>query len=228
MANHKNGEVSWTDTIFDTSKKTAGKDTFLRLSPGSNIVRLLTLPHQYHQHKYLVDGGKKFGYRINCSMANGACPLCEKGDKPKRRWFLGVIDRKTNMYKILDIGFSVFKSIQTLAKDADWGSPTSYDVDLVVDPNGGSTGYYTVVAKPPRPLSASDLLIQEENDPAELARRVVPPTPEKVQERLQKIAEEIAQSGFVSAGSDTASSSSSDEDDDDFFKNYDTVAKKAS
>lgn len=227
MANIKNGEVSWTDTVFDSSKKTNSKDTFLRLNPGSNVIRLLTLPHQYHQHKYLPQGGKKFGYRVNCSAANGGCALCEKGDKAKRRWFLGVVDRKTNMYKILDIGFSVFKSIQTYAKDEAWGDPSKYDFDIVVDPNGGATGYYTVVAKPPKALTASDIVLREENDPEELARRVTPPTPEKTQERLAMIAEEISAMGGGSShdSMESKSSSSDDEEDDNYFKKYDGEKK---
>lgn len=223
MANYKSGEVSWTDTVFDASKKANGKDTFLRLGPGSNVVRLLTLPFQYHQHKTLVPGGKKWGYRVNCSGANGSCPLCDKGEKPKRRWFLGVIDRKNDQYKILDIGYAVFKAIQTLAKDDDWGDPSRYDIDIVVDPNGGSTGYYTVVAKPPKPLSATDLVKKEENNPEDLARKVVPPTAEKVQERLQRIQDEINSQGETSGGMSSADSASSDsdgdeEDDDNYFK----------
>lgn len=223
MATFKSGEVSWTDTVNDASKKTNGKDSFLRLSPGSNIVRLLTLPHQYHQHKHMIDGGKKFGYRINCSGANGSCPICEKNEKPKRRWFLGVIDRKSDTYKILDIGFAVFKSIQTLAKDDDWGDPSRYDIDIVVDPNGGSTGYYTVVAKPPKPLSAADLVKKEENDPEVLVRRATPPTREKVEERLQAIMEEINSGGASghSAASTTSADDEGDGDDENYFKNYD-------
>lgn len=223
MANYKSGEVSWTDTVFDANKKDNSKNSFLRLSPGSNIVRLLTMPHQYHQHKYLVDGGKKFGYRVNCSGANGSCPLCEKGDKSKRRWFLGVIDRKTSSYKILDIGFSIFKAIQTLAKDDDWGDPSRYDIDIVVDPNGGSTGYYTVVAKPQKPLSAADLILREDNTPEELGRRTAPPTSEKVAERLQSIMDEIGLQGGGGQMTTNASTSSraSDDEDDNYFKNYD-------
>lgn len=229
MANYKSGEVSWTDTVFDASKKGNGKDTFLRLSPGSNIVRLLTLPHQYHQHKHMIDGGKKYGYRINCSMAHGSCPVCEKGqDKAKRRWYLGVIDRKNNAYRILDIGYAVFKAIQTLAKDEDWGDPSRYDIDIVVDPNGGSTGYYTVVAKPPKPLSANDLVIKEENDPEALVRRANAPTPEKVTERLQSIMEEINAGGANPASvSNTESEDDEDESDnteaneENYFKDYD-------
>lgn len=226
MANIKSGEVSWTDTSFDASKKSNGKDSFLRLSPGSNVVRLLTLPHQYHQHKHMIDGGKKYGYRISCSAANGSCPICEKGtDKAKRRWYLGVIDRKTNAYRILDIGYAVFKAIQTLAKDDDWGDPSRYDIDVVVDPNGGSTGYYTVVAKPPKPLSASDLVIKEDNDPESLVRRATPPTPEKVAERLQAIMEEINSSGPMAAMGASSDSSDDDSEDENYFKNYDADKK---
>lgn len=225
MVNFKSGEVSWTDTAFDSSKKTNSKDSFLRLSPGSNIVRLLTLPYQYHQHKHMIPGGKKFGYRINCSGANGSCPLCEMPDnKPKRRWFLGVISRKDNAYRVLDIGFAVFKAIQTLAKDEDWGDPSRYDIDIVVDPNGGSTGYYTVVAKPPKPLSAADLVIKEENDPEDLARKVVPPTSEKVLEKIAKIKADIASQAENTSTADTSTTDADAEDgadEENMFKDYD-------
>jgi hypothetical protein len=222
MVNYKSGEVSWTDTAFDSSKKTNSKDTFLRLGPGSNIVRLLTLPYQYHQHKLTLPGGKKFGYRINCSGANGSCPICEMGaeHKAKRRWFLGVIDRKNNTYKTLDIGFAVFKAIQTLAKDEDWGDPSRYDIDIVVDPNGGSTGYYTVVAKPPKPLSASDLVIKEENDPENLVRMTSPPTAEKVLEKIARIKEEIKAQGENTSLSSNNEEDSTD-DEENVFKDYD-------
>ena len=225
MNNQKTGEVSWTETMFDPSSKKSGKDTFLRLVPGSNVIRLLTLPYQYYQHKHIVDGGKKYGYRVNCSVTHGSCSLCEQGNKAKRRWFLGVIDRKTNAYKILDIGYSVFKSISTFAKDGDWGDPSQYDFDIVVDPNGGATGYYTVCPKPKKPLSAADLIIREENDPEELSRRTSPPTPDKVREKLAAIANEIA-SGVAEA--DTTSESPQGDDDDgespsSFFKDYDQV-----
>lgn len=225
---NKFGEQSWTDVVLNSGEKKNSKDLFLRLNPGSNVVRLLTLPFAYYQHKHMIEGGKKFGYRINCSDPEHrtACPVCEKGeDKPKRRWFLGVIDRKNDAYKILDIGYSVFKAIQTLAKDDDWGDPSRYDIDIVVDPNGGSTGYYTVVAKPPKPLSASDLVKREENSPEEIIRRSTPPTKEKVQERLDKIMEEI-HSGSSGAPVATEEEEASGEGDEE-FPDYDNKTKKA-
>ena len=222
------GEQSWSDVVLNSSEKKNSKDMFMRLSPGSNVVRLLTLPHAYYQHKHMVDGGKKYGYRINCADPKDRdnCPVCKKGeDKPKRRWFLGVIDRKTDTYKILDIGYSVFKAIQTLAKDDDWGDPSRYDIDIVVDPNGGSTGYYTVVAKPPKPLSAGDLVKREENTAEELVRRATPPTSEKVQERLDRIMEEIHSGGADNSSLEDEVASTEGTDGDEDFPNYDQKKK---
>ncbi len=184
------GEVSWQDTVIGegTEKKVPfNKDLYLKLEKGSNIVRIVTPPHQYVQHKWKPEGDPGFGYRVMCSSVHGSCPLCAKGDKPKRRWYLGVIDRKTNTYKLLDISVSVFKSIQSLVKDEDWGDPNKYDVDIKVDQAAGPAGYYTVNPKPHKALSANDLQIKEKVDMEELKRKVSPPTPDKVQERLDKI-----------------------------------------
>lgn len=235
----KNGAVNWTDNNGGENKGKSNKDMWLRLGQGSNVVRLLTVPHQYHQHKYMVDGGKKYGYRINCSRTDTqTCPVCDTGDKPKRRWLVGVIDRKTGTYKVLDIGFGVFKSIQTLARQDDWGTPDKYDVDIVVDPNGGPSGYYAVVPKPPKPLSVTDLQIQEQNGVEDLERRTAAPETAKVVERLANIQKEIhGEGGGVSNGSSNpqsastapvpATGSSTDESDDEdaFFKDYDSGQK---
>ena len=68
MAINKNGEMNWSDTVlFDPNKASTKKDEWMRLKNGSNIVRILTLPHQYYQHTFLPEGGKKYGYRVNCS-----------------------------------------------------------------------------------------------------------------------------------------------------------------
>lgn len=224
MSNVKNGQVGWTEVGLDGSK---AKNDYLRLNPGSNLVRLISLPHQYHQHRYEPEGGKKYGYRINCSRSETekSCPLCDMNNKAKRRWFLGVIDRKTGTYKTLDIGYSVFKSIQSLAK-SQWGNPEKYDIDIIVDPQGGATGYYFVSPMPPTPLTAADISVQEQNPPSVLAEKVAAPSPERVQERLDKIQAEIDSSGNSGGGVASAASSSSGEDesnddDDDFFKTYD-------
>lgn len=192
MSNQKHGEVSWTDeSLAAGDGKGKGKDQYLKLKPGSNLIRVLTLPHQFYQHKYKIDGDKGYGHRLFCSAKHGFCPVCAKGDKPKKRWLLGVIDRNSNTYKILDISWSVLNDIQTYARDEDWGDPIQYDFDIVVNPHGGPVGYYKAVAKPKRPLSAQDLLTKEQVNLDDLVRKCTPPDPKKVEERLTSLMEEF-------------------------------------
>jgi hypothetical protein len=221
----KHGEVSWGDSsLGGESKSSGGKDQFLKLVPGSNLIRVLTQPYQYYQHKYKFEGEKGYGHRISCSAKHGSCPVCAKGDKPKKRWFLGVIDRKTNSYRMLDVSWSVLSDIQTYAQDADWGDPIEYDFDIVVNPHGGPQGYYKAVAKPKRPLSAQDLMTKEKIDLARLERLCTPPEPSKVEERFQSLMQEFVHGG---SGEDSqvskpvSFSSTSASNDDEEFPNSD-------
>lgn len=190
MAKTTFGEVSWEDESFEGSdkKQTNSKDLFLRLDAGSNELRLVTKPFQYLVHKYKKEGDSGFGQKVSCSAVHGSCPLCDLQDKAKPRWLLGVISRKDNKFKILDISFAVFGQIRKLAKNTkSWGDPQKYDIDIVVDKNGGATGYYTVQPLPKEPLSAEDQKIKDEVDLDDLKRRSTPPQPDAVQARMNKI-----------------------------------------
>jgi len=223
----KSGEVSWSDTVLFDPNKASKKDEWMRLKEGTNLIRILTLPHQYSQHTHNVDGGKKYGYRVNCSSTKEtACPLCEQGNKAKRRWLIGVIDRETNMYKILDASFTVFKAIKNLNDDPDWGDPSAYDISIINAGDQAGPGRYSAVAKPKKPLSASDLAIQAENGTDALVRRTTAPTYEQVQTRLAKIAEEVGGNSGVSSSA-TDSDDEEDESGENFFQNYDTKKKTA-
>jgi len=181
------GEVGWNDDVFgDGDKKANAKDLFLRLDEGPNELRLITQPYQYLVHKYKKEGDVGFGQKVQCSAIHGSCVLCPT-EKAKPRWLLGVISRKTNTYKILDISYAVFSQIKKYAKNPRFGDPTKYDLNIEVDKNGGATGYYSVQALPKEPLSAADQLLKDNVDFEDLKRRVTPPTPEQVQKRLDKI-----------------------------------------
>lgn len=210
------GEVSWDDNFFGEGNKKDNKDIWLRLDNGSNEMRLVTQPFQYLSHRYKKEGDPGFGQKVYCSQIHGHCPLCAMGDKPKPRWLLGVITRKDNTYKILDISYAVFSDIRKLAKNVQrWGDPTKYDIDIVVDKKGGPTGYYSVQPIGKEPLSADDQKIKDSVDLDELKAKVTPPTPDKVQKRLDKIngVAEGASSASTPATSTTASPVSMDDDD---------------
>lgn len=223
----KYGEQNWTDTSFDNSDRKGGKDTFLRLNPGSNRIRLLTLPYLYHQHRWMPDGGKKYGYRVDCSGAHGSCPLCEKGDKAKKRWLVGVINRADDTVKVLDIGGGIYKDVLKHVRDEDWGDPSAYDIDIVVNPSGGPSDYYSVIAKPKKVI-ASDLKKQEEFSTEYLIRRTTPPTPEDVQKRIDKILEDIRAENGGASPLNEALESEDGVVDEQFFKSYDEKTPKRS
>jgi hypothetical protein len=183
------GEVDYNTDAFGGDKKPMNsKDLFLRLQEGSNELRLVTSPFQYLVHKYKKEGDSGYGQKVGCSIIHGSCPLCELNDKAKPRWFYGVVDRKTGLYKILDVSFAVFSQIRKLARNTQrWGDPTKYDIDVVVDKNGGATGYYSVQPISKEPLSATDQQIKDNADLDDLKRRCTPPTAENVQKRMDRI-----------------------------------------
>lgn len=193
------GEMEWEDDDGGGSgggKKSNTKDSFLRLDEGSNKVRLITKPHQYIVHKGVKKKGEKgYGQKVNCSNPDGkggkgACPLCDKGLKAGQRWFLGVIEQKNHTYKILDVSYQVYSQIKKLARNTEvWGDPTKFDIDIVVDKAGGPTGYYSVQPIPHKPLSVADEETKAKAEVDDLKRRVLPPTTEQVQSRMDKLLE---------------------------------------
>lgn len=203
------GEIGWSDDIGGSDKKGGNnKDLWLRLEEGSNEMRLITQPFQYLVHKVKKDptNPKDFGQKVNCSMVHGSCPVCATGDKAKARWFLGVISRKTGTYKILDISYQVFSQIRKLAKNtARWGDPTKYDIDIVVDKQGGAAGYYSVQPISKEPLSATDQQTKDDADLDYLKQKVSPPTADKVQRDLDRI---FGVAGAVPAKVDAAPAAS--------------------
>jgi hypothetical protein len=224
------GEVDWSDDSLDfgADRNSLNKDLFMRLSDGDNELRLITSPFQYLVHKYKKDPNnpKDYGKKIMCSSPEGRCPLCELGDKQKQRWFFGVIDRKTNTTKILDVGPGVMQHLKKLARNPKFGDPTKYDINIVVDEKGGPANYYTVQAYPKEPLSAEDQQKRDMFNVDDLKRRVTPPSYEKVKEMLDKINADsnvstVPQSREFRAKSQTLASSVTNDDDlDEAFPAY--------
>jgi hypothetical protein len=110
------------------------------------------------------------------------------GVKTQQRWFIGVISRRENGYRILDISTAVHGQIKKHSQSKHWGDPQKYDIDITVDPKGGAVGYYMVTPTEKSPLSAADQKIKDDSvDLVDLKRRTDPPTPEAVDKRMEKI-----------------------------------------
>jgi hypothetical protein len=197
MATH--GEVSWDENVGGGGGKfTSSKDLFMRLKNGSNEVRIITNPQQYMVHKYKPEGAQGFGNKVMCSAFHGSCPLCKEGDKAKPRWYVGVIDLTSHTYKILDIGSAVFLAIKTL-KSGRWGDPKGYDIDIVMNTNNPPQSFYAVQPIEKRPLTIEEQQIRDGVDYEDLKRRVTPPTPDKVLERIAFFNSKAAGGGVVEA-----------------------------
>lgn len=228
MSDNSYGLQNWGDVDLSHPAPQQGKkeSKFLRLDDNDNRVRLLTKPSQYWQHKFKPPGDKGYGYRVLCSKAGGTvsgeCPLCdivakERKDKVddknqtvtkvQKRWLVGVIDRKSASYKILDISKTVFQAIQDLFNDTDWGDPIQYDINIKVNRKGGPTGYYGVTPKNAKPLSEADLELKDtEMDQDDLVQRCQPLTPDQVRERMERVASFVK--GKDSVEKNTASAES--------------------
>lgn len=184
----RNGEVKW-EQSGGSSNGESKKDLYLKLSAGSNEFRIVTSPYQYYVHSVKRDptNKKEFGRNFACTINNGRCKLCESGNKAKARWIFGIIDRKTQSYKVLDVSYAVFSQIRKLAANTQrWGDPTKYDIDIVVDKNGGATGYYSAQPIAKEPLSAKDLEIIDNIDFDYLKKRTTPPAPEVIEKYVAK------------------------------------------
>lgn len=182
------GLTDWDSVNFKGNNKKSSKDLYLKLAQGNNIVRILTKPASYLVHFYKAhEDDPGFGTRILSSQYHGADPLVEKGLKPKTRWLFGVIDRTTGTYKLLDVSYSVIKGVRELVNDEDWGDPTQYDINIKVDKEGGPTGYYAIVPKSKKPLSAEDLMLKESVDLDDIKRRCTPPTYDQVVEKVKMV-----------------------------------------
>jgi hypothetical protein len=186
------GVVPWNTELGSKSTNRDNSD-FIKLKSGENTVRILTQPYQYWYHSYKErEEDPGFGTKIKCSLENGECPLCDEGVKRKRKWYIGIIDRDTETYKILDMAWGILLSLQKYSEDTRWGDPRQYDINIVVDKTAGAQGYYTVLAIPHSPLSKEDEEIKENIDLEVLDRLCAPPTVDKVLTKIKEVKERMA------------------------------------
>lgn len=122
-----------------------GAGSYMKLQQGENKFRILSSPIIGW-----LDWKDKVPHRF---------PLKNKPEKPlgdqaiKHFWAMIVWDYSDQAVKILEITQSTIqKSIQTLAKDEEWGSPHEYDIKVTRKGQDKATEY-SVNPSPKKPLS---------------------------------------------------------------------------
>lgn len=205
------GKVSWSDLEFEAkkNKKFVKKDTsqdYLKLVNGHNVVRIVTDPYRYVFHNWKPGDAKsggdwvdpkkasQYGETIKCSKPHGDCPLCNLKDRPKEKFYIGVL--VDNQVKILDAASGIVQKIKLLKDNPKWGSPLGYDVDIVKNADAEPANIYNVVPDGgPYALTPEQLEIIEKFDLSKLETMVTPPTPDKVLNRMKWTAKKICADG---------------------------------
>jgi hypothetical protein len=187
----KSGKVGWDQPSYNGNNgetKKPNKDLFLKLRDGNNTIRIVTDPFQYYCHKSIKALNEQgFGTKINCSAENGSCPLCDLGSRPSPRYYIGVIDKATTRYQILDISWSVMSDVKAYAQNPIWGALDKFDIVIRKDPNNPSK-YYTVSANPHTPLSPAEQKVRDEGvDLNMLEEKCKPYTAERVEKILASV-----------------------------------------
>lgn len=204
MTTKKIGKVSWEEA--DVQQK--NNDFVQMKDEGDYDFRIFTSPYQFYSHWTKDATGKD--RKVHCAV--DGCPVCERGEKASARWFVGVMNRKTNKCEILEVGSQVYQQLLVLAKNPKWGDPKGYDITITRRPKGTNPLYTTV------PNPKSDFTDTEKKMAKEFLGRVdlvklsASPSADKVREVLG-----LASAPTVSAvSSDFGSSeeSASIEEDD--------------
>lgn len=183
---------------------TGSNSDFMNLEEGSNVVRIITNPYQFYVAWCKDASGQN--RKIKSAMEN--CPLVERGENVVPRWYVGVIDRKTNSPKIVELSRQAFQSIVNLKKKEKWGDPRKYDIDIERHPKG-SQPLYTVSPEPKEPLTdAEKAMAKAFLEKVDLAKMVEPPTREEVLEKLGVASNEVTSS------EDSVDNDFGDDDDD--------------
>jgi len=176
---YKYGEIEdWNDVDVKTGS------SYMKLEQGNNVVRIITQPYVFTV--CWIKDPQGVPRKVRSALVPG-CPLVKRGEKLQKRWYVGVINRKTAKAEILEISSQIISALKDLASDPDWGNPKGYDVDVRRGtPN--SQPLYRVIAKPAKPLTDDEkALAAQFVKETDFTKMTKPPTPEEVAERLAAI-----------------------------------------
>ena len=79
--------------------------------------------------------------------------LEDAGFKRQSKWFVKILDRKDDEFKVLEIGSQILNGIKALYKNKKWGDVRAYDVSIQKGPRG-SQPLYTVTPNPKEKLGS--------------------------------------------------------------------------
>jgi hypothetical protein len=177
------GEIDWNEADLP-SPKGGGKNDFLRLKEGENVVRIMGNPVQSYIHWVTLPDGAQ---RKIVSPANSPAlikKLEEAGFRRQPNWILKVLDRSDDQFKLLEIGNQIYKGIQTLFNNPKWGKVTGYDISI----NRGPKGQQPLYSVTPNPKESLESNFKQKfidfNDRVNIDKLIAPMPAEEVAKML--------------------------------------------
>ena len=160
MSDYKIGEASWDDDDVSTQEKPRSESKripFLKMEYKTDYrVRIISKPYKYY-FKWIKDASGK-NVKLNSSLTEDD-PLMADGEEPKLGWYAKVLYRSPDGKTIpcvLDFGRQIKKAIRVFQNNPDYG-PNVHKYDITISKGKkGEQPLYTVVAAPPKDLSAED------------------------------------------------------------------------
>lgn len=197
------GEIDWNSADV---KDGSGKTDFMKLESNSKSrVRVMGNPTQYYVHWVESASGKR---KFNSPVGDAKLvkQLENAGFKRKPSWFIKVLDRSDNQFKLLEIGSQIFSGIKALVAESEWGPITGYDINI----HRGSPGQQPLYRVTPCPKAALESSLKEAymafNDRVDINKFIQPAEPDTVREFL----------GWDAAPAKTAAASRISDDEDLF------------
>jgi hypothetical protein len=179
------------DQIQKAQSGGGGNDDFLKkffmMEEGTSLIRVLPSPEGTEQEFYAETAIHRINDKnYHCPRVKGHdCPVCDlyyrlwkvegpmkdeaqdlaRQIKPRKRYYMNVVDRRDESVKILSMGMKLFGKILDCFFDEDYGDITNltegWDFKVVKDTQGQWPNYDKSAPKPKQTAAGSDKQIAE-------------------------------------------------------------------
>lgn len=179
------------DQIQKAQSGGGGNDDFLKkffmMEEGTSVIRVLPSPEGSEQEFYAETAIHRINDKnYHCPRVKGHdCPVCDlyyrlwkvegpmkdeaqdlaRQIKPRKRYYMNVVDRRDESVKILSMGMKLFGKILDCFFDEDYGDITNltegWDFKVVKDTQGQWPNYDKSAPKPKQSSAGSDKQIAE-------------------------------------------------------------------
>lgn len=232
------GLTSWNESANRPKKQVDFKKIpFIKFKNGKNTVRFITEPYGYYAAKIKGPGTPHFGSRVKVAypaVKRDEDPILKHGVKYQRRYYVGAIYKGTpndpqEWVGIIDMGQNgLYNQLQeNILNEEEYPDDLrELDVRVSKNPEGSAANYYMATPLPAKPMSESELKLEEEyREQLERLLKILS-TPNSI----EKVEDIVAQSGWVpedkeekaeAKSEDTSSDDSNSDDDDGDDDDYD-------